>query len=109
MSWASEQLVVNADRRLDLLVQLLAALDVLRRKPDAQVRIAHPPMQPPGELLVLGAVGDEAGVELDAVLRADERVHLRDEALRHTAPAQEALGDFAFGFVDRVEADGGRA
>jgi hypothetical protein len=48
-----EQLVVNVDRRLDLLVQLLATRHVLRRKPDAQVRIAHPPRSHRGATMAL--------------------------------------------------------
>ena len=89
-------------------MQLLAALDVLRRKPDPQVRIAHPPMQPPGELLVLGTVGDEAGIELDRLHGAQQRRQVSNQGVGHAAAAEEALGNFAFGFIDRVDPDLGR-
>jgi hypothetical protein len=38
-------------------------------------------MQPPGEFLVLAAVGDEAGVELDASIRSQKRRKEANEIL----------------------------
>src|SRR5262249_14951772 len=58
-----EQLVVDADRLIDLLMKLLAPVDVLGRVPDPQPLIAHLGVKSFGKLLILVAVADEARIE----------------------------------------------
>ena len=56
---------MQSNRLVDLLVQLAAALDVVRREPAAHALGLQVGMEPLGKLLVFGRVADEAGVELD--------------------------------------------
>jgi hypothetical protein len=46
---------------------------------------------------------------LDRLHRSNEGLHLHDERLWHTGAAQEDFGDLTLGFVDRLDADDGRA
>src|SRR5262249_34466215 len=65
-------------------------------------------MQPFGEVLIFAGVADETRIELDWRHCADESFHVHDERIWHTGVAQEDLRDLSFGFVDGIDADGGR-
>jgi hypothetical protein len=56
---------VHADGFVDLLVELPAALNVMRGKPAAQAFVLQAGVEAVGEDLVFGGVADEAGEELD--------------------------------------------
>jgi hypothetical protein len=47
---------VHLDRALDLFVELFAAFDVFRGKPDPQLLGTHAFVEPPGEVLILRIV-----------------------------------------------------
>ena len=102
-----QQLVVHLDGFVDLLVDFLAALDIVRREPAADALRLQIGVKAVGEVLVLGGVADEAGVEVEG--RAGERLHVRDEVLGDACAAKEDFGDLALAAVDGVDADGGGA
>ena len=57
--------------------------------------------------MVLARIADDAGIELDRI--AGERLHVNDQVLGNTRAAQKGFGNVAFEFMNRVNADGGRA
>jgi hypothetical protein len=99
---------MDPDRLIDLLVELLAPLDVLGREPDPQSFVPHPGVESLGEVLILRAVADEARIELDRVHLAEERRQVGDQRLGHAAAAEERLGDLLPGADQRIHADGAR-
>src|SRR5262249_445672 len=60
-----QQLVMDPDRLIDLLVELLPALHVFGCEPDSQSLVPHLAVESLGEVLILRAVADEARIELD--------------------------------------------
>ena len=60
-------------------------------------------MQAITEALVVVAVTNEAGEVLNRL--ADQRVHIVQEAVRHTGLAQEMFGYLALGAIDRIDAN----
>ncbi len=101
-----QQLVVQADGFVDLLVDFLAALNVVRGKPTAYAFVLQVGVEAVGEGLVFGGVADEAGVELDGA--SDDRLCESDEFIRDAAAAEEYFRDLSLGAVDRVSPYGGR-
>ena len=59
-----QQLVVNADGLVDGDAELVADLEVFGREPAADAFDLEVSVKPLGELLILGRVADETGVEL---------------------------------------------
>jgi len=55
---------MQADGRVNLLVELLAGFNIVRGKPAAHTFILQAFVQAVGKLLVFGRIADEAGVEL---------------------------------------------
>ena len=100
-----QQLVVQADGFVDLLVEFLAALNVVRGKPAAHAFVLKVGVEAVGEGLVFGGIADEAGVELDGI--RNEGFSVGDEFIRDAASTQELLGDVSLGEKDRVDADYG--
>jgi hypothetical protein len=100
---------VYTDGFIDLLMQLFAGLYVVRREPGPNPLNLEVGIQPLGECLISGRVGDEAGVELDGLHRCDESFHLHDERLWHASSAQEDLRNLSFGSVDGIDTDGRRS
>src|ERR1700685_1613871 len=86
-----QQLVVQADGFVDLLVEFLAALNVVRGKPAAHAFVLKVGVEAVGEGLVFGGIADEAGVELDGI--RNEGFSVGDEFIRDAASTQELLGD----------------
>src|ERR1019366_4223681 len=101
------QPVMQPNGLVDLLMDLLPAMYIVRRKPAAHAFVLQVGMNPLGKLLVVRRVADEAGVELDGT--SYHRADVGDELLGNAAAAQEDLGDLAARFVNRVNADAGRA
>src|SRR5208337_4856343 len=99
-------LVMQADGLTDLLVELPAGLNVVRRKPAAHAFILQTFVQTVSKLLVPARIADEAGVELDGPFR--HRAYEVNELIGNTGPTQEDFWDFALGAIDRIYADGGR-
>src|SRR5271157_2670293 len=97
---------MQADGLVDLLVELAASPDVVRRKPAAYALGLQVCMKPLGELLIAGRIADEAGVELDGPSR--HRADEVNELVGNAAAAQECLGNLAARLVDCVDANCGR-
>ena len=98
-----------ADGFIYLLMQLFAGLCVMGREPRPNPLTLEVGMQALAECLISERVGDKAGIELDGLHRCYESFHLHDEWLCHAGAAQEDLRDLTFGFVNGVDADGGRS
>src|SRR5271157_5228106 len=89
---AEQDLVPHPDAAVHLLVDVVAGQHLLFVQPAANAAALQRIVQAAGKQLVLVAVADEAGVELDG---ADhQRPHVFDEGLGHAAAAQEDLGNF---------------
>src|SRR5271166_749367 len=102
----THSLVMQADGRVNLLVELLAGFNIVRREPAAHAFILQAFVQTVGKLLVLARIADEAGVELNRT--ADQGTDVGDELVGKARAAQEDFRDFALGAIDRINADGGR-
>ncbi len=85
---------MQANGRVNLLVELLAGSNVVRREPAANAFILQAFVQAVGKLLVLARIADEAGVELNRA--ADKGTDVGDELVGQARAAKEDLGDFAF-------------
>src|SRR5271157_4756726 len=96
---------MQADGRVDLLVELLAAFNIVRRKPAAHAFILQALVQTVSKLLVLARIADEAGVELDRA--ADKGTDVGDELVGQARAAQKDIWDLALRAIDRINADGG--
>ena len=96
---------MKADGLVDLLVELLAGLNIVRGKPAADAFILQAFVQAVGKLLVLACIADEAGVELNWA--ADKGTDVGDELVRKARAAQEDFGDFALRAIDGIHTDGG--
>jgi len=101
-----QQFVVPSNRFLDPILEFLADFQILRRKPAAHPLGLQVSIESIGELLVLGRIADEAGVELDGP--PHQRADISDELVGNAAAAQKCLGNLAAGAVDGVNADSGR-
>jgi len=87
-----EEFVVEADRFVDLLVDLFAGSHVMRGEPAADAGVLEVGVEAVGEGLVFGGVGDEAGVELDGLI--EERWEVFDEIFGEAAAAEEVDGEW---------------
>src|ERR1035441_9101108 len=76
-----QQPVMQPNGLIDLFVDLLPTMDVVRRKPAADALGLQVGMQPLGKLLVAGRIADEAGVVLDGPPTVRERSHIRPTRL----------------------------
>ena len=91
-----QKFVVEPDRLVNLNVVPLAALHVLRRtRPEVSLE-CHPGVQTLGEIMDLGVVADEAGVELDRFDRTDPRRIGDDQCIGYTTAAEKSFGDLSF-------------
>ena len=90
-------------------MELPAPLDVLGGIPDPEPLVTHPRVEPLGEVLVPGAVAEEARVELDRAHRADQGREIGDQGVRYAAPAEERFGDLAPRAEERIRAERTRA
>src|SRR5271169_3535129 len=98
---------MQADGLVNLLVELLAGFNIVRRKPAAHSFTLQAFVQAVGKLLVLARIADEAGVELNRA--ADKGTDVGDELVGQAGAAQEDFRDFALGAIDRIYADRGGA
>src|SRR5271157_6330552 len=96
---------MQADGRVNLLVELLAAFNIVRRKPAAHAFILQAFVQTVGKLLVLARIADEAGVEFNRA--ADKGTDVGDELVGEARAPQEDFRDFALGAIDRIYPDRG--
>src|SRR5208337_5409917 len=96
---------MQADGLVNLLVELLAGFNIVRRKPAAHAFVLQAFVQTVGELLVLAGIADEAGVELNRA--ADKGTDVGDELVGKARAAQEDFRDFALRAVDRIYPDRG--
>jgi hypothetical protein len=69
-----QQFVINAYRLINLFMDFLAALNVVRRKPDAQPRVLQAPMQPLAEVIISAAIANETRIELDSLTQERREV-----------------------------------
>jgi hypothetical protein len=69
--------------------ELIPALHVFGREPDAHLGLTHPRVQPPSELLVFTRVADKAGVKLNRPHGRHQRRDLNNECLGHAATRKE--------------------
>src|SRR5271157_5842616 len=99
---------IDPDRLVNLLVELLAPLDIFGCEPHPQSLVSHLRVQALCEILILRAVADETRIELDRLHRTHESPLLHDESIGHAAPAKETLRDVPFGEEERVDANRAR-
>src|SRR5689334_12795488 len=90
---------------LQLLMNLLAALNVFGGKPHTKFFISHARVEPSGELLILGAVADEARVKLYGLLKCEQRRSKSYKIIGHPAALKEAFRNSTAGLVECTEAD----
>src|ERR1019366_20681 len=103
---AQQNLVPRPNAPVNLFVDVVTRQHLLLVQPAAYAAALQRIVQTAGKQLVLMAVADEAGVEVDGT--DDQRVHVFDEILGHATAAQEDLGNLPVRFVDGVNADRGR-
>jgi len=96
---------MQADGRVNLLVELLASFNIVRREPAAHTFILQAFVQTVSKLLVLGRIADEAGIELNRA--ADQGADVGDELVGKARAPQEDFRDFALGAIDRIYPDRG--
>lgn len=97
---------MEPDGLLNLVVKLFAAPGIVWDKPATYSCGLQISMKVVGKLLVFAGVADETGIELDGT--GCQRAHKDNKILRDAGAAQESLGNFALGSIDRVDADGRR-
>jgi len=84
-------------------VELFATLDIFGCEPDSKSLIPHLAVKTLREILVLGAVTDEARVELNRLQRADQGTLLHNQSIRHATSAEECLRDLTLGTEERID------
>jgi len=97
-----EQPLISSDRFVDLLMDFLSSLYIVRREPAADAFVLQIRVQAVGEFLIFGGIADEAGIELNGI--RSQRLHVGNEVVRDTTTAQERLRDVAIGLKNRVDA-----
>jgi hypothetical protein len=85
----SKEPVVHANCLIDLFVEFLATLNIVRGEPATDATGLQIDMETIGEVLVGGGVADEAGIELDRF--TNKRAEIRDEVVRHAYAPQEHI------------------
>ncbi len=95
---------MQADGRVNLLVELLAGFNVVRGEPAAHAFILQAFVQTVGKLLVLARIADEAGVELNRA--ADNRKPMQAmNSSRRPAPRRKNSAILRLERIDRIYAD----
>jgi hypothetical protein len=101
-----QELVIQADRLVNAVPELLPNFQVLRSKPASNVFGLQVGIESLGKRLILTGIADKAGVVLDRVLR--QGMGIGDEGLSDTCFAQEHLRNVAFRPRDGICANGRR-
>src|SRR6478609_5316493 len=97
---------MQADGDVDLLMQLLPGLHVMRSKPATHSLCLQVGKKALSKLLICARIADEAGVELKGC--SHQRTHELDKVVGNTGATQKLGRDLAPGKVNRVNANGRR-
>jgi hypothetical protein len=90
---------------VNLFMDFLATLDIVRREPDPEPRVLQTLMQPATEGLIGVAVADETRIELEGL--AQERREVLDERFWQTTASEKSQGERSgFGEGTMIEGAG---
>jgi len=95
-----EQPLIPSYRFVDLLMNLLSGLYIVRREPAADAIVLQIGMQAGGEFLIFGGIADEAGIELKGL--PGEVPQVLNKVVGNTSPAQECQRNISMGAVNGV-------
>src|SRR5260221_13512287 len=98
-----QELIVQANRLINIVPKILTALQVLRSKPTTHAIALQVSIKPFSKVLILASRADKAGVVLDRM--GHQGTHVGDEVLWNASPAQKGLGNLACGAVDGINAN----
>lgn len=98
-----EELIVQANRFINAMSEILTDLQVFRRsEPARHATASQVAIQPFGKVLVLAGIGNEAGVVLDGM--GQQRTRVDEEVFWNAGSAQKNLGNVAGRAVDGIDA-----
>ncbi len=98
-----QELIVQANRLINIVPKTLTALQVIRSKPTTHAIALQVSIKPFSKVLILASRADKAGVVLDRM--GHQGTHVGDEVLWNASPAQKGLGNLACGAVDGINAN----